>query len=75
VITLFTGAAGLAGAYTSACKHVDKIYQPMQPGDMVETMADTARATGVFGFEPATPIEAGLPHVVRWRKDYFGERA
>ena len=47
----------------------------MQPGDMVETMADTARAQAAFGFEPATPIETGLPQVVRWCRDYFGDKA
>ena len=52
-----------------------KVYRDMQPGDMVETMADTARAQAAFGFEPATAIEAGLPQVVAWCRDYFGNRA
>jgi len=52
-----------------------KVYKPMQPGDMVETMADTARARAAFGFDPATPIEAGLPPVVAWCRDYFGAAA
>ncbi|MFC5570433.1 NAD-dependent epimerase/dehydratase family protein [Lysobacter yangpyeongensis] len=52
-----------------------KVYKPMQPGDMVETMADTARAKAAFGFEPATAIEAGLPRVVAWCRDYFGDQA
>lgn len=47
----------------------------MQPGDMVETMADTARAKAAFGFEPATSIDAGLPRVVAWCRDYFGHNA
>ena len=52
-----------------------KVYKPMQPGDMIETMADTQRAHDAFGFEPATSIEAGLPQVVAWCRDYFGENA
>lgn len=52
-----------------------KVYKPMQPGDMVETMADTQRAHAAFGFEPATSIEAGLPQVVAWCRDYFGANA
>ena len=52
-----------------------KIYKPMQPGDMIETMADTARAKAAFGFEPTTSIETGLPQVVAWCRDYFGARA
>jgi UDP-glucuronate 4-epimerase len=59
----------------AAGKPVEKVYKPMQPGDMVETMADTARAHAAFGFEPATPIEAGLPQVVDWCRNYFGANA
>ncbi|MEI2432596.1 NAD-dependent epimerase/dehydratase family protein [Lysobacter yananisis] len=59
----------------AAGRPAQKIYKPMQPGDMVETMADTARAQAAFGFEPATSIEAGLPGVVAWCRDYFGDNA
>ncbi|MBN7137829.1 protein CapI [Lysobacter enzymogenes] len=59
----------------AAGRPAQKVYQPMQPGDMVETMADTARARAAFGFEPATSIEAGLPGVVAWCRDYFGDNA
>ena len=59
----------------AAERAAQKEYRPMQPGDMVETMADTTRAKAAFGFEPHTPIEAGLPPVVRWCRDYFGDAA
>lgn len=49
-----------------------KVYKPMQPGDMVRTMADTRRAAEAFGYAPRTPIETGLPPVVAWCRDYFG---
>ena len=52
-----------------------KVYKPMQPGDMVRTMADTTRARAAFGFEPRMPIEQGLPPVVAWCRDYFGDAA
>jgi UDP-glucuronate 4-epimerase len=48
---------------------------PMQPGDMVETMADISRARAAFGFDPATTIEDGMPPVVEWCRDYFGAAA
>ena len=64
-IAVIEGAAGCPAG---------KVYLPMQPGDMVETMADTARAHADFGFEPATPIEDGMPQVVRWCREYFGNR-
>ncbi len=50
-------------------------YLPMQPGDMVRTMADTRRAREAFGFEPRTPIAQGLPPVVAWCREYFGKDA
>lgn len=52
-----------------------KVYKPMQPGDMIETMADTARAHEAFGFDPSTSIETGLPQVVAWCRGYFGDKA
>lgn len=59
----------------AAGRRADKRYQPMQPGDMVETMADTRAAKEAFGFEPGIRIEQGLPGVVDWCRTYFGERA
>ncbi|MFC6840971.1 NAD-dependent epimerase/dehydratase family protein [Xanthomonas theicola] len=59
----------------AAGRAAEKVYKPMQPGDMIETMADTARARAAFGFDPSTPIEAGLPQVVQWCRAYFGAAA
>ena len=59
----------------AAGRPAQKIYKDMQPGDMIETMADTARAKAAFGFEPVTPIETGMPKVVAWCRDYFGNGA
>ena len=59
----------------AAGRAAEKVYLPMQPGDMVETMADTARAKAAFGFEPTTSIETGLPQVVAWCRNYFGADA
>lgn len=55
----------------AAGRPAQKVYKPMQPGDMVQTMADTSRARAAFGYEPVTPIEAGLPPVVAWCREYF----
>jgi UDP-glucuronate 4-epimerase len=52
-----------------------KAYLPMQPGDMLETMADTKRAEAAFGYAPSASIEEGLPRVVAWCRDYFGDNA
>jgi UDP-glucuronate 4-epimerase len=59
----------------AAGRPAHKRYLPMQPGDMVETMADTRRAHAAFGFDPHTPIAIGMPPVVDWCRDYFGTEA
>jgi len=59
----------------AAGKPAQKIYKELQPGDMVETMADTARAQAAFGFDPSATIEQKLPEVVAWCRDYFGDKA
>ena len=59
----------------AAGRPAQKVYKPMQPGDMVRTMADTHRARDAFGFDATTPIEEGLPPVVDWCRRYFGDRA
>lgn len=58
----------------AAGQAAQKVYKPMQPGDMVRTMADTRRAHDAFGYAPTMPIEQGLPPVVTWCRDYFGDR-
>lgn len=60
---------------SAAGRPANKVYKPMQPGDMIETMADTSRAKTAFGFEPKTSIEAGMPKVVEWCQSYFGANA
>lgn len=52
-----------------------RIYRELQPGDMPETMADTSAARAAFGFEPRVRIEQGLPPVVAWCREYFGDAA
>ena len=52
-----------------------RIMKPMQPGDMVETMADTSLAERDLGFAPTTTIEQGVPALVDWCRSYYGNAA
>ncbi|MDD5643149.1 MAG: hypothetical protein PHX53_15975, partial [Syntrophales bacterium] len=45
---------------------------PMQPGDVPATFADIVRAREKLGFEPATPIDRGVPLFVQWYFEYHG---
>ena len=45
---------------------------PIQPGDVPATYADIDRARTKLGFEPLTPIDAGIPRFVQWYFDYHG---
>jgi UDP-glucuronate 4-epimerase len=47
-------------------------FCPMQPGDMVETCADTATFEARTGFAPSTPLHVGLGRFVDWYRHYHG---
>ncbi len=46
--------------------------QPMQPGDVPATAADTTALEAWIGFRPTTPIETGVERFARWYRDYHG---
>jgi UDP-glucuronate 4-epimerase len=48
------------------------MLEPMQPGDVARTYADIEASRRDLGFEPSTPISAGIPKFVNWYKDYYG---
>jgi UDP-glucuronate 4-epimerase len=47
-----------------------KKFLPMQPGDVQATYADVEALHRDVDFAPATPLETGLGHFVRWFRDY-----
>jgi UDP-glucuronate 4-epimerase len=46
--------------------------QPMQPGDVPATAADTTALAAWVGFRPSTPIEAGIERFAAWFRDFHG---
>lgn len=50
----------------------EKQFEPMQPGDVKETFADTDALENDFGFKASTPIEVGIPAFVTWYRDFYG---
>jgi UDP-glucuronate 4-epimerase len=47
-------------------------FEPMQPGDVPATYADIEASRRDLGFEPLTPISAGIPKFVAWYRGYHG---
>ncbi|MFA6039802.1 MAG: NAD-dependent epimerase/dehydratase family protein [Candidatus Peribacteraceae bacterium] len=58
-------------AIEKACgKEGKKEFLPMQPGDVVRTEADIAKAKRMLGFDPKTQIKDGVPRFVSWYREY-----
>ena len=47
-------------------------FQPLQPGDVLETYADIDDIRRDLGFQPKTPIDIGIPEFVTWLRAYQG---
>ncbi|MDW5375419.1 NAD-dependent epimerase [Halomonas sp. HP20-15] len=46
-------------------------YQPMQPGDVPRTWADTEALFAVTGYRPAVGVEEGVSRFVAWYRDFY----
>ena len=44
---------------------------PMQPGDVLETSADTSALEATIGFRPGTELSHGLAQFVSWYRHYY----
>lgn len=44
---------------------------PMQPGDVLETSADTEALFKAIGFKPQTGVEEGVKNFVDWYRDFY----
>lgn len=47
-------------------------FQPLQPGDVIETFADIEASTRDLGFKPTISISEGIPRFIEWFKSYHG---
>jgi UDP-glucuronate 4-epimerase len=46
--------------------------QPLQPGDVEATAADTTALEQWVGFRPSTPMAVGVERFAGWYRDYYG---
>ena len=44
----------------------------LQPGEVLETYADIEASRRDLGYQPATPIDVGIPRFVDWFRRYHG---
>lgn len=47
-------------------RKAEKIFEPMQPGDVYATYADIDAISNDYGFAPTTSLEEGIPKFVEW---------
>jgi UDP-glucuronate 4-epimerase len=53
-------------------KEAQKTLLPLQPGDVPDTYADVHDLVRDTGYQPATPVAAGVERFVEWYRGYFG---
>ncbi len=53
-------------------KKADRVFLPMQQGDVPKTFADVEDLRAYCGFAPSTSIEEGIKRFVVWYKEYYG---
>ncbi|MDR0506753.1 MAG: NAD-dependent epimerase [Dysgonamonadaceae bacterium] len=55
----------------SVGREVEKVYLPMQQGDVFQTFADTASLDKTFDFKPDTDIKTGVEKLVSWYRSFY----
>jgi UDP-glucuronate 4-epimerase len=63
----------IAAIEAAAGDVAEKIFLPMQPGDVTCTSADVSAITRDYGYQPSVRIEDGVKAFVDWYRRYSGE--
>lgn len=59
-------------AIEEACgKEAEKVFLPMQPGDVYQTNADTSALQREMGYRPSKDIREGVKETVEWFRKYY----
>lgn len=53
-------------------KKAIKQMEPMQPGDVYQTYADSTALAKATGFTPNTSLQEGIHKTIRWFRKYYG---
>ena len=49
----------------------EKIFLPMQPGDVYQTNADITALQNELGFKPDKPIKEGVKETIEWYRSFY----
>lgn len=49
-------------------RRADVRYEPSRPGEVTRYVADISKARELLGYDPQTPLSAGLPLEVEWQR-------
>lgn len=44
-------------------------YEPARPGEVTRYVADITKARQLLGYEPQTPLTAGIPKAIQWARE------
>ena len=55
----------------SLCKKAIINFQPLQPGDVLDTHADIKNLKKEYGYEPITSVRDGVCKFAKWFLDYY----
>ena len=48
-----------------------RLYENLEPGDVISTEADTNSIEKWIGYKPTTTLEKGIKNFVTWYKDFY----
>ena len=52
-------------------RSAEKVYLPMQKGDVSETWADISKAKEMLKYDPQISLSEGINEFVNWYKQYY----
>ncbi|MEZ6084261.1 MAG: NAD-dependent epimerase/dehydratase family protein [Phycisphaerae bacterium] len=50
-------------------KEPDVTYEPSRPGEVMRYVADISKARELLGYDPQTPLSAGIPKTLAWWRE------
>lgn len=56
-------------------RKAERVLMPLQPGDALDTYADSDRLARRINWRPATPVAEGVSRFAGWYQDYVARRA